>query len=116
MPDLKPHRLYGITIKDSTTKQVCVPEYEIGIVKAAWRGKEIDITETADTREVLTDSRIVFNDLLRRYSAKAVAQFYPGPERLEQDMQASADKTAAYLAKINAEAARRASNKDGKAA
>ena len=96
----KPHRLYGVTIHDKTTKSVVVPKYEIGILKAIWRGTELNVQETAETREVMADARLVYNDLLNRYDNRAVASFFPGPERLEIDLEASAAETARWLAEV----------------
>ncbi len=93
----KPYRLYAVTIHDATTRELCVPEYEIGVIKAAWRGVKVTTAPTNDVREVITDPAQAYRSLLNRYSKKHVEAFFPGPERLEGDMLAAAEKTAAWL-------------------
>jgi len=97
MPLARPFRLYAVTIHDITTRELCVPEYEIGVIKAAWRGTKITTSATNDTREIVTDATQTYRGLLNRYSKKHVEAFFPGPERLENDMLTAAEKTAAWL-------------------
>lgn len=95
-------RLYAVTIHDKTTREAIVPEHELGVIKAAWRPAGINVTSaiTNDVREIVTDPAIAYRSLQNRYSQKAVAAMYPGPERLEQDMAAAADKTDAWLKQV----------------
>jgi len=90
-------RLYAVTIHDSTTREVIVPEHEIGVIKAGWRGVNVTAAVTNDVREILTDPPSAYRSLLNRYNKDAVAAYFPGPERLAQDMASAADKTDVWL-------------------
>jgi hypothetical protein len=90
-------RLYAITIHDSTTREAIVPEYEIGVIKAAWRGTNVTSVVTNDVREIVRDPSTAYRSLLNRYNKDAVMAYFPGPERLEQDMDRAAEKTAVWL-------------------
>ena len=93
----RPFRLYAVTINDSTTREAVVPEYEIGVIKAGWRGVNVTAVVTNDVREIVCDPSTAYRSLLNRYNKDAVLSYFPGPERLAQDMGAAADKTEAWL-------------------
>lgn len=102
MPLARKFRLYAVTIHDKTTREVLVPEHEIGVLKAAWRGTQITAKATNDTREIVVEPAAAYQSLKNRYKPEAVAAYFPGPERLEQDMAVAADKTDAWLAQVAA--------------
>lgn len=95
-------RLYAVTIHDKTTREAIVPEHEIGVIRAGWRGINITAVATGDVREIIVDPTIAYNSLKNRYAKKAIDAYFPGPERLEQDMAAAADKTDAWLKEVEA--------------
>lgn len=100
MPLARKFRLYAVTIHNKTTRETIIPEYEIGVVKAAWRGNQITAVVTNDIREIVMDSAAAYKSLMNRYKVEAVKSMFPGPERLEQDMETAADKTDAWLATV----------------
>lgn len=100
MPLARKFRLYAVTIHDKTTREVLVPEHEIGVLKAAWRGVDITSVPTNDVREIVIERGAAYQSLRNRYKPEAVAAYFPGPERLEQDMATAADKTDAWLAQV----------------
>ena len=102
MPLARKFRLYAATIHDKTTRQVLIPEYEIGVLKAAWRGTQITTEATNDVREIVVEPSAAYQSLKNRYKPEAVFAYFPGPERLEQDMATSADKTDVWLAQVAA--------------
>jgi len=97
MPLARTFRLYAVTIHDSTTREAIVPEYEIGVIIAGWRGTNVTNVVTNDTREIVCDPGTAYRSLLNRYNKDAVLSYFPGPERLAQDMDRAAEKTAIWL-------------------
>jgi hypothetical protein len=97
MPLTRTFRLYAVTIHDSTTREAIVPEHEIGVIKAAWRGTNVTTAVTNDVREIVCDPSTAYRSLLNRYNKDAVLAYFPGPERLAQDMATAADKTDLWL-------------------
>jgi hypothetical protein len=102
MPLARKFRLYAVTIHDKTSREVHIPEHEIGVLKAAWRGAQITALPTNDVREIVTEPTAAYQSLKNRYKPEAVFQYFPGPERLEQDMATAADKTDAWLLQVEA--------------
>ena len=51
-------RLYAVTIHDKTTREAIVPEHEIGVIKAGWRGTSVTAVETNDVRIAQSDQAI----------------------------------------------------------
>lgn len=105
MPDLhhqtptgfKPYRLIGVHVKDKFSKFFTVPEFEVGIVKAGWRGTNVEFSPTNEFADIEDDAMTVYTRLCARYGAAVVARFHPGPERLADDMQRYAETTATWL-------------------
>ena len=93
----KTFRLYAVTINDKTTRELAVPEYELGVIKAAWRGTPISFAPMDETRDVIADPVQVYRTLQGRYNSQSVVSFYPGPERLEEDMDRAESKTLKWL-------------------
>jgi hypothetical protein len=90
-------RLYGVTAHDTTTREYVVPEFEINVLRAAWRGVKLDVVALGNTREITMNAAIVWSNLRARYQPQHLMSYYPGPERLEADMAAAADKTDLWL-------------------
>ena len=99
-------RLYAVTIHDATTRQAIVPEFEVMILKAAWRGKKIVVEPTNDTMDLPMDGPSMWSSLMARYATRFVEMCFSGPERLERDMQMSLEKTDKWLADCAAHKAR----------
>lgn len=97
MPASRKFRIYGVTVDDTTTRAYAVPEFEINVLRAAWRGKNITVSPTGDTRDIDMDAGRVWTNLRNRYQAQALLAYYPGPERLADDMERAADKTDEWL-------------------
>jgi hypothetical protein len=102
MPSTVKFRLYHVTIHDTTTRDAIVPEFEVMILKAAWRGKKIDVKVTDSIREHPFSGEAMWSSLMTRYSSRFVQACFSGPERLERDMQEAADKTQVWLDKCEA--------------
>src|SRR4051812_6655721 len=83
MPLTKRFRIFDVEIDDKFTRHLAIPEHEIPIVKAGWRGHLIKQTPTIDVVEIVCDPATAYQSLLNRYATAAVKAIYPGPERLE---------------------------------
>lgn len=95
-----PLRLYSVTVHSTWTKFFVVPEYEIGVLKAGWRGARVDVQPTSDVVHVSENAETVFQSLVAKYGEPTVRLYHAGPQRLDEDMRRQSAETREFMSKV----------------
>jgi hypothetical protein len=95
--NMTPFRLMAVLVHDKFTRPFTVPEFEVGIVKAGWRGRNVDVQPTNEVVYVENNPTVVYQRLVARYGEEPVRRYHPGPERLGEDMDRYAASTQAWI-------------------
>jgi len=119
-PGFKAYRIIAVHVKAKFSKHFAVPEFEVGVLKAGWRGVEVLTSPTADIVILPDDPMAVHKQMCARYGAAVVKRFHPGPERLGEDMERYAETTLAFIQKCKESAdieakKRNAAEREGRA-